>query len=191
MSPTRTQSDPLNLALKQLDHLCRIVMSSRLRADGIEISYPAAAALCFLEETPGLSGAQLARWAMVTPQTMNQILTGLERDGLLVREADPEHGRILRAFLTPLGLAENRRCEGASEQLIEDMQSGMSRADRSEFLRLIRRCRDNMQEFAKLEKTAGDDSDVPASKERTGGKTRTLKTVKAVKPVKKTARRKA
>ncbi|KFN43823.1 MarR family winged helix-turn-helix transcriptional regulator [Arenimonas oryziterrae] len=157
MSQPAAKNDPLNLALKQLDHLCRIVMSSRLRADGIEISYPAAAALCFLEETPGLSGAQLARWAMVTPQTMNQILTGLERDGLLVREADPDHGRILRAFLTARGLAENRRCETVAEQLVEDMQNGMSRADRSEFLRLIHRCRDNMQQYAKLEKAAGEE----------------------------------
>lgn len=158
MSQPASKSDPLNLALGQLDNLCRIVMSSRLRADGVEISYPAASALCFLEETPGLSGAQLARWAMVTPQTMNQILTGLERDGLLVRQSDPDHGRILRAFLTPKGLAANRRCETVAGGLIEDMQAGMSRADRSEFLRLILRCRDNMQDCAKREKAMGDDA---------------------------------
>lgn len=166
MSQHLSKSDPLNLALGQLDHLCRIVMSSRLRADGVEISYPAASALCFLEETPGLSGAQLARWAMVTPQTMNQILTGLERDGLLVRQADPEHGRILRAFLTPKGLAENRRCETVAERMIEDMQAGMSRTDRGEFLRLILRCRDNMAEFAKREKAIGDEA-APAQKKKT------------------------
>lgn len=150
------KSDPLNLALKQLDNLCRIVMSARLRAQGVETSYPAAAALAFLEETPGLSGAQLARWAMVTPQTMNQILAGLEREGLIRREPDPEHGRILRTFLTARGEAENRRCASLGDQLIEDMQAGMTRADRGEFLRLIRRCRDNLQALAKEEKAAED-----------------------------------
>jgi DNA-binding MarR family transcriptional regulator len=165
MSQLSSTSNPLNLALGQLDNLCRIVMSSRLRADGVEISYPAASALCFLEETPGLSGAQLARWAMVTPQTMNQILTGLERDGLLVRQADPEHGRILRAFLTAKGLAENRRCETVAEGLVEDMQAGMSRTDRGDFLRLILRCRDNMAQFAKREKAIGDEG-APAPKKK-------------------------
>lgn len=159
--PAADKSDPLNLALKQLDHLCRIVMSSRLRAQGVETSYPAAAALAFLEETPGLSGAQLARWAMVTPQTMNQILAGLERDGLIRREPDPEHGRILRTFLTARGEAENQRCESLGDQLIEDMQAGMTRVDRGEFLRLIRRCRDNLQALAKDEKDGLESAAVP------------------------------
>lgn len=160
MSASDSKSDNLNLALKQLDHLCHVVMGARLRALGIEISYPAAAALCLLEEMPGMSGAQLARWAQVTPQTMNQILTGLERDGLVRREADPEHGRILRAFLTAKGLAENRRCETVSDQLIEDMQSGMSARDRKDFLRLIGKCRDNLQQVAKDVKDVGEEMTV-------------------------------
>lgn len=150
--PADRKTDSLNLALKQLDHLCRIVMSCRLRTQGIATSYPAAAALGFLAEMPGLSGAQLARWAMVTPQTMNQILAGLERDGLVRREPDPEHGRILRTHLTARGEAEHRRCEAEGDALIEDMQAGMSRSDRREFLRLIRRCRDNLQLLARDEK---------------------------------------
>lgn len=160
MTVPDAKSDSLNLALKQLDHLCRVVMSTRLRALGIETSYPAAAALCLLEEMPGMSGAQLARWAQVTPQTMNQILTGLERDGLVRREADPVHGRILRAFLTARGLAENRRCEVVSDQLIEDMQAGMSARDRKDFQRLIGRCRDNLQQVAKDVKDVGEELSV-------------------------------
>jgi len=184
MSQLSSKSDPLNLALGQLDNLCRIVMSSRLRADGVEISYPAAAALCFLEETPGLSGAQLARWAMVTPQTMNQILTGLERDGLLVRKADPGPGRNLHAFPTARGLAENRRCETVAERLVEDMQTGMSKGDRAEFLRLILRCRDNMQEFAKRER-AGDEPMAAAGKKASPVKKKAAPAKKKATPVNK------
>ena len=141
-------------------------MSSRLRSHGIATSYPAAAALGFLEEMPGLSGARLARLATVTPQTMNQILAGLERDGLVRRKPDPEHGRILRVFLTERGLAENRRCEALSDELIEEMQAGMTAIDRKAFLRLMRHCRGNMQLLARNERDGTDSAATPPPAKR-------------------------
>ena len=64
----------LGYAIKQAHHLMRAAIEQRTRAAGLDMSLPHLAALFLLSETPGLSGAQLARWAMVTPQTMNQIL---------------------------------------------------------------------------------------------------------------------
>lgn len=58
-------------------------------------------ALSVLSARPGLSNAQLARRALVTPQAMIEILAKLESRGLVRREVDPSHGRILRAELTP------------------------------------------------------------------------------------------
>jgi DNA-binding MarR family transcriptional regulator len=62
-------------------------------------------ALSVLRARPGLSNAQLARRSLVTPQSMLEILARLERRGLLGREVDPGHGRILRATPTEAGLA--------------------------------------------------------------------------------------
>jgi hypothetical protein len=50
-----------------------------------------------LRARPGLSNAQLARRSLVAPQS---ILAKLERRGLVGREVDPGHGRILRATPT-------------------------------------------------------------------------------------------
>src|SRR5579884_698603 len=58
-------------------------------------------ALSVLSSRPKLSNAQLARRALVTPQAMIEILSKLESRGLVRREVDPAHGRILRAELTP------------------------------------------------------------------------------------------
>lgn len=56
-----------------------------------------------LSGEPGLSGAQLARRLLITPQGVQLALSALERRGLVERKPDPHHGRILRAYLTDQG----------------------------------------------------------------------------------------
>ncbi|MGH3640924.1 MAG: MarR family winged helix-turn-helix transcriptional regulator [Mycobacterium sp.] len=58
-----------------------------------------------LSDEPGLSGAELARRLLITPQGAQLALTSLERSGLVERKPDPAHGRILRAYLTDQGRA--------------------------------------------------------------------------------------
>jgi DNA-binding MarR family transcriptional regulator len=59
---------------------------------------------------PGLSGADLARRLLVTPQAAQLALAALERRGLIERRPDPNHGRIVRTYLTK----EGRRIAGLS-----------------------------------------------------------------------------
>lgn len=75
----------------------------RLRLAEWDLSVPEFTALAVLKRRPGLSNAQLARRSLVRPQSMNEILVKLEERGLLRREVDPAHARILRAALTPEG----------------------------------------------------------------------------------------
>lgn len=56
-----------------------------------------------LANEPGLSGAELARRLLITPQGVQLALTALERRGLVERKPDPRHGRIMRAYLTDEG----------------------------------------------------------------------------------------
>src|SRR5215471_13433236 len=60
-------------------------------------------ALNRLVQEPGLSGAQLARELLVTPQAAQLALIALERRGLIRRAPDPNHGRIIRSYLTTEG----------------------------------------------------------------------------------------
>ena len=56
-----------------------------------------------LANEPGLSGAELARRLLITPQGVQLALTALERRGLVERKQDPQHGRIRQAYLTDQG----------------------------------------------------------------------------------------
>ncbi|OMC36997.1 MarR family transcriptional regulator [Mycobacterium sp. GA-1841] len=58
-----------------------------------------------LTSQPGLSGAELARRLLITPQGVQLALTALEKRGLVERKQDPQHGRILQVFLTDEGRA--------------------------------------------------------------------------------------
>lgn len=58
-----------------------------------------------LADEPGLSGAELARRLLISPQGVQLALTALERRGLVERKQDPAHRRILQAYLTDEGRA--------------------------------------------------------------------------------------
>lgn len=56
-----------------------------------------------LANEPGLSGADLARRLLISPQGVQLAITALERRGLVERKQDPQHGRILHSYLTDQG----------------------------------------------------------------------------------------
>ncbi len=58
-----------------------------------------------LADEPGLSGAELARRLLITPQGVQLALKALEQRGLVERKPDPQHARILQAYLTDQGRA--------------------------------------------------------------------------------------
>ena len=69
-----------------------------------------------LAHEPGLSGAELARRLLVTPQAAQLAVTALEQRGLVERRPDPKHGRIVRTHLTREGRRVYRRCIDRSLQ---------------------------------------------------------------------------
>jgi DNA-binding MarR family transcriptional regulator len=85
------------------------------------------AVLGFLEDADALSSAELARRCYVTPQTMNQLVAGLQARGVIRRAAHPSHGRILQTSLTEQGrrlVAQAHERVGAVEAR---MTAGLSR----------------------------------------------------------------
>jgi DNA-binding MarR family transcriptional regulator len=62
-------------------------------------------ALTVLRERDGQVAAELARASFVTPQTMADMVRGLERRGLITRARDPRDRKRLMISLTPAGLA--------------------------------------------------------------------------------------
>jgi DNA-binding MarR family transcriptional regulator len=78
-------------------------------------------ALSELRLRDGLSSAQLARIAFVTPQAMNLVVRDMERRGLIRRTPDLARGRMLRASLTRKGLSTLARCDRALDAIEEQM----------------------------------------------------------------------
>jgi DNA-binding MarR family transcriptional regulator len=56
-----------------------------------------------LANEPGLSGAELARRLLITPQGVQLAIKALEQRGLVERRPDPQHARILKVYLTHQG----------------------------------------------------------------------------------------
>jgi DNA-binding MarR family transcriptional regulator len=98
-------------------------MRTRLAQCGLSVQEYTA--LSVLGARPGLSNAQLARRALVTPQSMIEILSRLERRELVTREPDPHHARILRGHLTKRGRDllrdADRAVAGIQEQILADV----------------------------------------------------------------------
>jgi DNA-binding MarR family transcriptional regulator len=71
-----------------------------------------------------LSSAQLSRRFLMTPQSMNEVVTTLQRKELLEKNIDPNHKRILRISLTEKGQAMLTQCNVAMDEfevkLLED-----------------------------------------------------------------------
>jgi DNA-binding MarR family transcriptional regulator len=103
----------------RVERRVRARLDEELRMLGV--STPGYMALSLLRERDGLSCAQLARWAMVTPQAMNLVISSLERGKLVRRRPDPKHRRVLRASVTAKGLETLARCDRSVDRIEADM----------------------------------------------------------------------
>src|SRR5262245_47188319 len=108
----------------RMDRVVRRAMGTVLEAQGLSVNQYAT--LSVLDRGSGLSNAQLARRALVSPQSMNEVLLALEQRGLVRRRAHPDHGRILQARLTAKGRALLTRCDAEVHHVEARMVSGLS-----------------------------------------------------------------
>src|SRR5580692_8794252 len=113
----------LGYALKRAQHALRVSMDNVLRP--LNLTTPQYAVLCAIEAEAGISNARLARAAFVTAQTMQGVLSNLERDGLLRRPPDPAHGRILRSELTTQGRSLLARAHAAVRTVEDKMVTSL------------------------------------------------------------------
>jgi DNA-binding MarR family transcriptional regulator len=81
-----------------------------------------------LKAYPGLSGADLARVALLTPQTVGVIIRNLERDGAIKMTPHPVHGRVLQWTLTRRGLTLLEKCRKHAIALERRLGAGLNPA---------------------------------------------------------------
>ncbi|GAA0378321.1 MarR family transcriptional regulator [Acrocarpospora corrugata] len=97
-------------------------------------------ALSELRMRDGLSSAELARIAFVTPQAMNLVVRDLEQRGLIHRDAHPDGGRVLRAHLTREGQTALRRCDRSLDGIEADMLAEIDDATRGTLTESLTLC---------------------------------------------------
>lgn len=103
-----------------------------------DLTLPQMGIMFDVARTRGVSSAGLARVRRMTPQTMSEIVTGLERDGLLERR--PRHGRTLGLYLTPAGAARLAKAGSAAAAIEREMLAGLSAKEQQRLRDLIFRC---------------------------------------------------
>jgi DNA-binding MarR family transcriptional regulator len=104
------------------------------------------AVLTALDEEPGLSNADLARRAFVTPQSMHAVLQELEILQLVVRHPHPQHRRVLQAALTEAGRRTLTSAADAVNALEEQMLRPLSSPARSKLASALSSCIDSLTE---------------------------------------------
>ena len=135
--PVTTTERPGWLLKRAQDELHKAMTAA---LSGLGATVPEYAALTALADQPGMSNADLARRAYVTPQTMNQVLRELERRGWVSRHPHPEHGRILQAELTAAGRQVLGACHHAVGAVEEQMLSGLGPAARQQLVVALQSC---------------------------------------------------
>lgn len=128
----------LSYLIGRLDRAIRREMTERLGRHGLTI--PQYTVMSVLRNRPGLSNAQLARRSFVTPQAMNEVIASLEGAGLVKRQVDHNHRRVLRASITAKGRRTFQRVDDEIAELEEQMLSGVSDTGRTQFIELALAC---------------------------------------------------
>ncbi len=123
----RGESGYLGYLLRQAQAASRLALERSLAEFGATV--PQFVVLTMLKAYPGLSGADLARVALLTPQTIGVIIRNLERDGAIRKTPHPVHGRMLQWTLTPHGGALLEQCRKRALALEQRLAAGLTAKD--------------------------------------------------------------
>lgn len=124
--------------IKQAQAALNAQMARALHERGVTMTQ--FAVLTALAEEPGLSNADLARRAFITPQSMNETLRDLEQRAWISRSRHPTHGRILQIGLTEQGRATLQACDATVTVIEQRMLSGLDAGQRRELAVALRAC---------------------------------------------------
>ena len=118
-------------------------LDTAVRALGLTMAQ--VGALAALTRRAGASNADLARAAFVSPQSMGEIVAGLEQQGLIGRTLDEMNNRVLRTVLTARGVSALKRADRKIERLEARLAAALGPRDAADLRNLLQRCADALQ----------------------------------------------
>ena len=140
----RGEKGYLGYLLRQAQAATRLTMERAL-AD-IGVTPPQFAVLTMLKAYPGLSGADLARVALLTPQTVGVIIRNLERSGAIRNTPHPVHGRVLQWTLTRRGGNLLGKCRRHVRAVERRLMAGLSAKAQTTVRRWLSRIATELQQ---------------------------------------------
>jgi DNA-binding MarR family transcriptional regulator len=146
--PLPEPGSDVGFALRNLMQTLRQRVETTLREQEIYLSFAQFAVLKELAKEPGLSGAQLARRTIVTAQSMNGLLHGLESTGMVVREPHPESRRTDCWFMTRAGYKQMQQVADALDAIVTRMLASLSKSDAARLSELLQECAAALQSGA-------------------------------------------
>ncbi|MEV6411107.1 MarR family transcriptional regulator [Kribbella sp. NPDC051718] len=87
--------------------------------------------LLVLRELPGQTIAEVGRKVGTARQSANELITGMERSGLLERRPNPSDRRTHQIYLTPTGHSRLAEATPKVRAVEEDLESTFSPTDRA------------------------------------------------------------
>lgn len=120
----RGESGYLAYLLRQASAANRLRMERAL--DDLGVTLPQFFVLTMLGAYPGISGANVARLALLTPQTVSVIMNNLEKMGAIARTPHPVHGRIQTIALTEAGRTLLAGCKARATTVDESLRAGLT-----------------------------------------------------------------
>lgn len=125
----RGEEGYIGYLLRQAGAAHRLRMERAL-AD-VNVTPPQFMVLTMLVAYPGLSNADVARLAMLTPQTVSVIVANLLRTGAIARRPHAVHGRIQHIDVTDQGKALLRQCRARVKAIEQQMLTGFNADEES------------------------------------------------------------
>jgi DNA-binding MarR family transcriptional regulator len=109
-------------------HSAAIHLLRRLRVEdeALGISAPRLSVLSVLVFVGPKRIGELARMEQVEPPTMTRLVDGLVRDGLAVRDTDPDDARAVRVRATPTGARTLRRGRARRVETLSESLAALS-----------------------------------------------------------------
>ncbi|TDD26259.1 MarR family transcriptional regulator [Nonomuraea diastatica] len=128
----------LGLDIKRAEQALITAKQAAVRPAGLTV--PQYAALFALSDSPGISGAALARACLVTPQAMTVVLKNLEERGLVERSPHPWHRNVLETRLTSAGRAALEAADERAVLIERAIAAEFSAEERAALRALLARC---------------------------------------------------
>lgn len=143
MTGGRSIAEELGVLVKETQSALHHRMDAALR--GLDLTVSQYACLQALNDTPGITGSELARRAFVSRQSMNVLLQGLEKRGLIERSDDLGPRRERATGLTPAARAALRQARAAVADTAEIMVAPLGEDEIAKLRTMLIACRDALR----------------------------------------------